>query len=70
VLKNSTLILPDSVVRYNTVTVAILAAVAVETWSQAAAYKLKTTYFGAAAPRPKLLGGRPNGGSEPDLRPV
>jgi len=26
-------------------------------WTQAAAYKLRTTYFGAAAPRPKVLGG-------------
>ena len=34
-----------------------MAAVAVEKWTQAAAYKLRTTYFGAAAPRPKVLSG-------------
>ena len=47
----------DAAVCCKSGTSGVVAAVAVEKWTQAAAYKLRTTYFGAAAPRPKVLGG-------------
>ena len=47
----------DAAVCCKSGTYSVVVAVAVEKWTQAAAYKLRTTNFGAAAPLPKVLGG-------------